>query len=148
MWERVKHSLKKQFPSEFLNRIDRSIMFHFLDDASLIKITEIELGLVQNRILSAGIFLILQITDAAKAYIRSKGTDPVSGARELDRVIERVLVEPISNLMAAQQVSNRDMLIVDWKEGNELTFHKLEGAVEPPPPPEYIEHAEEVPSTV
>jgi ATP-dependent Clp protease ATP-binding subunit ClpA len=131
----AKESLKKAFPPEFLNRINKSIVFHTLSDASLKLIINIEIEAIQDRLLTAGYFILLRITNAAKDYIRKEGTDPIYGARELTRSLDRLMVEPISNLLATGQVKDTDLLVVSYDSGDHLTFSKVEGTIKSPPPP-------------
>lgn len=136
LWKVAKDALKQKFSPEFVNRINKSIVFHALDDAALKQIVEIELEGIQDRILGSGYFVLLRVQDAAKDYIRKEGTDLIYGARELNRAVEKLLVEPASNLLATNQVSSRDMLVADYLGGDKLVFTKLEGVVDPPPPVE------------
>ena len=133
----AKGALEKKFSPEFRNRIGQVIVFQQLNDAALEKITDIELGYLQDRMLSAGYFILLRVTDAAKAFVRKQGTDPIYGARHLNRAIDRYLSDPIASLIGSKQIGSRDLLTADYKEGDKLSFTKLEGVVEPPPPPQY-----------
>ena len=132
--EEAHKALTKKFSPEFLNRVDHSIVFDRLNADSLRKITHIELEGIQDRILSAGHFILLGVEDAAEDYILKEGTSEIYGARELNRALTRLLVEPISNLIATKQINTRDMLVADYKSGKTLTFTKKEGVVDPPPP--------------
>jgi len=131
----AKESLKKAFPPEFLNRINKSIIFHTLSDASLKQIINIEIEAIQDRLLTAGYFILLRVTNSAKDYIRKEGTDFIYGARELTRALDRLLVEPTSNLLSTGQIKDTDLLVVSYESGDQLTFNKVEGTIQPPPPP-------------
>lgn len=133
LWEMGKSALKKRFSPEFLNRITRAIVFHPLTEEHLKQILNIELEYVQDRLLAAGHFMLLKVTDEAKDYIRIKGTDPEFNARELNRVIERLIVEPAANLLSTKQLHARDLLIADYIEGDTLYFSRLEDMIGPPP---------------
>lgn len=135
LWQSAKDSLKRRFTPEFINRISRSIVFQTLNATSLSQIADIEIDAVQDRIVASGHFIVLKVTDAAKAYILKEGTDPIYGARELSRAIEHLLTEPTSSLIATKQINTRDLLIADYKSGNKLVFTKMEGIIDPPPPP-------------
>ena len=138
IWSAAKESLKHTFAPEFLNRIDRTVVFRNLDSDALKKITDIELEGIQDRLLTSGHFILMRVTDTAKDFLRKEGTDLVYGARELNRTIERFIVDPMASLIASKQISARDLLTVDYKEGSDkLLFTKLEGVVDPPPPPQY-----------
>jgi ATP-dependent Clp protease ATP-binding subunit ClpB len=136
LWNLAKGAIEKKFSAEFINRLTQSIVFHVLDDEALKKIVNIELDGIQDRILSAGQFILLRVEQSAKDYLRKEGTNPKYGARELNRTIEKLLVEPTANLLATKQLSARDMLLVTYEDGKRLRFQKLEGVVDPPPPPQ------------
>ena len=125
---------KKKFSPEFMNRLDKVVVFHPLRHEQLEEILEIELGMVQQRVLDTGRGQFLfRVTPAARKYVLEEGTDLKYGARHLKRAIEKYVVYPLANLLATEQVRFGDMLVVDWdgKEMN-LTFHKEgEGAVVP-----------------
>jgi ATP-dependent Clp protease ATP-binding subunit ClpB len=106
---------RKKFSPEFLNRLDKVVVFHPLRDEQLEKILQIELEQVQRRVLETarGQFLF-RLTDAAKTFLLKEGTDTRYGARHLKRAIERHLVYPLANLLATEQVRLGDVLCVDW----------------------------------
>ncbi len=120
---------KRKFSPEFMNRIDKVVVFRSLKEHHLRQILDIELGLVQGRITnSAGTKFVFECTDSAKEFLLAEGIDLKYGARHLKRAIERFLVYPISNLVATEQVSTGDMLVVDFEEGDsKLMFSKQAG---------------------
>ncbi len=127
---------KRKFSPEFMNRLDKIVVFHPLRPEQLEEILEIELGMVQQRVLDTarGQFLF-RVTAEARAYLLREGTDMKYGARHLKRAIERHVVYPLANLLATEQVRLGDMLCIDWDslEGR-LVFNKEgEGAVLPTP---------------
>jgi ATP-dependent Clp protease ATP-binding subunit ClpB len=105
---------RRKFTPEFMNRLDKIVVFHSLDHASLSRILDIELGIVQDRILrsSNGEFIVTS-TDAAKNLLLEQGTDTRYGARHLKRAIERLLVQPISALISSHQISPGDWIEAD-----------------------------------
>jgi ATP-dependent Clp protease ATP-binding subunit ClpA len=108
---------RRKFSPEFMNRIDRVIVFRTLQRPHLEAILEIELGRVQERILnSTGSQFIFHCTGAARDYLLREGTDPKFGARHLKRAIERHLVFPLSNLLATRQIELGDVITVDYEE--------------------------------
>ena len=122
---------KRKFAPEFMNRIDKTIVFHPLRAEQLEQILEIELGMVQQRILETenGRFLF-RVMPAAREFLLREGTDLKYGARHLKRAIERCLVYPIANLLSTEQVSVGDMISVDCKGADSLVFMKeAEGAI-------------------
>lgn len=120
---------KRKFSPEFMNRIDKVVVFRSLKEHHLRKILEIELGQVQNRITeSAGTKFIFECTDTAKEFLLSEGIDLKYGARHLKRAIERFLVYPLSNLVATEQLETGDYVWIDFdKEQEKLTFSKQSG---------------------
>ncbi len=120
---------KRKFSPEFMNRIDKVVVFRSLKEHHLRRILDIELRDVQNRITeSAGTKFIFECTDAAKEYLLGEGIDLKYGARHLKRAIERFLVYPLSNLVATQQVETGDYVQVDYDtDAQKLTFTKQAG---------------------
>src|SRR5713226_17977 len=125
---------KRKFSPEFMNRLDKVVVFHPLRPEQLEQILEIELGMVQQRVLETarGQFLF-RVAPEAREYLLREGTDLKYGARHLKRAIERHIVYPLANLLATEQVRLGDMLCIDWDLSEErLVFHKEgEGAVLP-----------------
>ena len=120
---------KRKFSPEFMNRIDKVVVFRSLKEHHLRKILEIELRAVQDRITeSAGTKFAFECSVEAKEYLLSEGIDLKYGARHLKRAIERFLVYPLSNLVATQQVETGDMVTVDFDEEQaKLLFSKQAG---------------------
>jgi len=123
---------KRKFSPEFMNRLDKVVVFHPLREAQLEMILDIELGMVQQRVLETakGKFLF-RVTQPAREFLLKEGTDMKYGARHLKRAIERYLVYPLASLLATDQVRLGDVLSVDWdRSANCLTFCKeAEGAL-------------------
>jgi hypothetical protein len=117
-----------------MNRIDKTVVFHPLRSEQLEQILEIELGMVQQRVLETakGRFLF-RVTQPAKDFLLREGTDLKYGARHLKRAIERYLVYPLASLLATEQVCLGDVVSIDWDSAeNSLTFIKeAEGALLP-----------------
>jgi ATP-dependent Clp protease ATP-binding subunit ClpB len=122
---------KRKFSPEFMNRIDKVVVFRSLKEHHLRKILEIELRQVQNRITdSAGTKFIFECSTEAKEFLLKEGIDLKYGARHLKRSIERFLVYPISNLVATQQIETGDLVMVDYdKEEDKLIFNKQSGGM-------------------
>ncbi|MGD9562095.1 MAG: AAA family ATPase [Pyrinomonadaceae bacterium] len=120
---------KRKFSPEFMNRIDKVVVFRSLKEHHLRRILDIELTAVQDRITeSAGTKFVFECSDAAKDFLLNEGIDLKYGARHLKRSIERFLVYPLSNLVATQQVETGDFVLVDFdKEKDSLFFTKLSG---------------------
>ncbi len=120
---------RRKFSPEFMNRIDRVVVFRTLQPVHLQQILDIELARVQERIMASAEDkqFVFKCTDAARFFLLREGTDAKSGARHLKRAIERHLVFALSNLIATGQISLGDFITVDHEAGlNRLTFIKHE----------------------
>ncbi len=119
---------RRKFSPEFMNRLDKVVVFHPLRDEQLEQILEIELGQVQRRVLDTahGQFLF-RVTPAARHFLLAEGTDTRYGARHLKRAIERHLVYPLANLLATGQLKLGDMLRVDWDDELKCLIFEREG---------------------
>src|SRR6476646_1065443 len=120
---------KRKFSPEFMNRIDKVVVFRSLKEHHLSLILDIELTAVQNRVpASAGTKFIFECSEAAKKFLLGEGIDLKYGARHLKRSIERFLVYPLSNLVATQQIETGDFVMVDFDtDKGALTFRKQSG---------------------
>jgi ATP-dependent Clp protease ATP-binding subunit ClpA len=111
---------RRKFTPEFINRLDNIVVFKSLGREELRRIVDIELEMVQQRIQDAAgnkTFLV-NVTDAAKEFLLMDGTDSRYGARHLKRAIERLLVQPLSNLMASGQIHRGDCIRVSHEDGS------------------------------
>jgi len=118
---------KRKFSPEFMNRIDKVVVFRTLNRQHLRQILDIELNEVQNRIMASQSDrqFIFRCTSDAKDFLLREGTDLKYGARHLKRAIERHLVSPISNLMATGQIGLGDVIKIDLDaSGDKLVFSK------------------------
>ena len=122
---------RRKFTPEFINRLDKVVVFRALGDTELRKILDLELAIVQRRVFTNahGTPFLFKLTDAAKEYLLREGTDVKYGARHLKRAIERSLVYPMSNLIATEQVRSGDLIRVDFDErGGAMSFQReMEG---------------------
>jgi ATP-dependent Clp protease ATP-binding subunit ClpA len=107
---------RRKFTPEFMNRIDKVVVFKPLGQAELRRILDLELGHVQQRILLSPTekCFVFTVSDPARDFLLAEGTDVKYGARHLKRAIERLLVHPISNLMATNQVNAGDWIQADF----------------------------------
>jgi len=123
---------RRKFSPEFMNRLDKVVVFHPLRMEQLQEVLDIELGQVQQRVLDTakGQFLF-RVTPAGRDFLLQEGTDQRYGARHLKRAIERHVVYPLANLLATDQVNLGDLVCIDWdKVNNRLTFvREGEGAL-------------------
>ena len=126
---------RRKFSPEFMNRLDKVVVFHPLGRGQLQEVLNIELGEVQERVLETakGQFLF-RVTDAGRDFLLQEGTDQRYGARHLKRAIERHVVYPLANLLATDQVHLGDLVRIDWDgQHSGLTFvREGEGALVTP----------------
>src|SRR6202046_1137424 len=111
---------RRKFSPEFMNRLDKIVVFHPLQRMQLEEVLNIELGQVQQRVLETakGQFLF-RVTPAGKEFLLQEGTDQRYGARHLKRAIERHVVYPLANLLATEQVHLGDLVCIDWNKDTE-----------------------------
>ncbi len=109
---------RRKFTPEFMNRLDKIVTFQPLGTEQLKKILDIELNLVQQRIFNttADRAFVFTLSDSSKDFLLIEGTDLKYGARHLKRAIERLLVQPMSNLIATDQVRGGDWIRVDFDD--------------------------------
>jgi len=121
---------RRKFSPEFMNRIDKVVVFQSLTESDLREILELELRAVQDRVMAcAGTKFLFQCSDMAKEVLLREGLDVRYGARHLKRSVERLLVSPLSNLVASGQVGTGDLILVDLDHETErLTFLKRPGS--------------------
>jgi ATP-dependent Clp protease ATP-binding subunit ClpA len=125
---------RRKFSPEFMNRIDKVVVFRTLRPEHLEQILEIELGMVQQRILQAtgNNQFVFSATATVKRFLLNEGCDPKYGARHLKRAIERFVVFPLANLVATGQVKLGDFVRIDMNpEGNMVFVKEAEGALVP-----------------
>ena len=118
---------RRKFTPEFMNRIDKVVAFKPLDRDALGRVLDIELGRVQDRILSLAFdkAFVFALTNDAKELLLKQGVDARYGARHLKRALDRLLVHPLSNLIASAQIICGDRIQIEADlETESLTFHK------------------------
>ena len=118
---------RRKFTPEFLNRLDKIVVFRSLGNEELDRIIDIELDRVQQRVqmASAGKPFLINVTGSARKFLLTEGIDLRYGARPLKRAIERLLVHPLSNLMASGQIQHHDRIRVTHNgESRSLTFFR------------------------
>src|SRR5258707_4500389 len=116
---------RRQFSPEFMNRINKVVVFRGLQEDDLRQILELELQALQDRIMrSAGTKFLFHCSDAAREMLLREGIDHRDGARHLKRAIEKFLVQLLSNPMATGQVELGDSGYVDVDASGQLLFSK------------------------
>jgi len=109
---------RRKFTPEFMNRIDKVVVFRSLGTNELGRILSLELNLLQQRIFNSAntAAFVFSVAPAAREFLLRQGTDMKYGARHLKRAIERSLVHPLSNLIASDQIHGGDLIRVDLDE--------------------------------
>lgn len=118
---------RRKFSPEFINRIDKVIVFRPLGHAELEQVLDLEITCVRERVAKSrsGCSLVLDYLAAAREFLLAEGTDGRCGARHLKRATERHVVFPLANLIATWQVSEGDIVVVDHNPLNAcLSFAK------------------------
>ena len=114
--EKVMDALKETFRPEFLNRIDEIIIFDYLGKEEIKKIVDLELKKVEDRLKNKEIKV--EFTESAKRFLAEKGFDPNLGARPLKRVIQKLVLDPLSLKIVSGEVKEGERVLVDLKEDN------------------------------
>ena len=111
---------RRKFSPEFMNRLDKVVVFHPLKRTELEEVLEIELRQVQKRVLDSTTRpFFFRVTNEGREFLLEEGTDQRYGARHLKRAIERNVVCPLSRLLATGQLHQGDVLLIDRQHGDE-----------------------------
>ena len=121
----VMGELRQHFRPEFLNRVDELVVFHPLGTEHLIKIVEIQLERLRNRLTERRI--TLAITPSALKHLGERGYDPIYGARPLKRLIQQELETPIAKLLVKGELRDGNTASVEMKNGALLVTPIVEG---------------------
>ncbi len=128
MESKVNQSLKDFFRPEFLNRVDEIIIFNYLSKGKIRKIVDLELEKVRERLRKTKDIKI-DFFEAVKEYLTKEGFDPNLGARPLRRVIQKMILDPLSLKIITSQIEQGGSFSVDFKKGkvvfsNAIVFRK------------------------
>jgi ATP-dependent Clp protease ATP-binding subunit ClpB len=122
----AKNAATKRFSPEFINRLDKMIVFNNLSKEQLKDILKVELRNVQRRIFASTNHcqFVLTLNAAAEEFIIDSGYDIRYGARHLKRSLEKHIVSKLARLMLTGQIEMGDVLHIDV-DPNGLLFHKI-----------------------
>ena len=122
---------RRRFSPEFMNRIDKTVVFRTLKQDYLHQILQLEMKQVQKRILrSHSPNFLFQCSPEAHTFLLDEGFDSKYGARHLKRGIERFVVSPLANLIANGQIQPCDLINIDLdQQQQKLTFAKEEAGL-------------------
>lgn len=117
---RIDEALKQHFRPEFLNRIDEKIIFNRLQKDDIIRIIDIQIKNLEERLKEKSI--TLEVSEKAKAFLAEKGYDPVYGARPLNRAIQKYVQDPIATMLLEGRVREKGQIWTDINKKGELEF--------------------------
>ncbi|UCD15193.1 MAG: ATP-dependent chaperone ClpB [Candidatus Omnitrophota bacterium] len=112
--ERVRMEIRKYFRPEFINRLDEIIIFNHLNLAEIEKIVDIQMDILRERLKDKKIEI--ELTSAAKQFLADRGFSPEYGARPLNRVIQKLVIDPLSMKLIQGEFKESDKIIIDVKK--------------------------------
>lgn len=126
IYRTASEAARRKFSPEFMNRVDKVVVFRSLRHEQLQEILELELKAVQVRIEEgAGERFTFTLAPEAKDFLLSEGIEYRYGARHLKRAIERFVVNPLANLSATRQARLGDVIVIDLDaEAQRLEFFR------------------------
>lgn len=107
-------AMKRMYPPEFINRIDDMVVFNRLSKKVLRSIVDIRIGEIQERLNEKR--MTIKLTDEAKDWLTERGYDPLYGARPLNRLIHRSILNPMATYLLKGQIRNGENVTVNVKE--------------------------------
>ncbi|MEK7602889.1 MAG: ATP-dependent Clp protease ATP-binding subunit [Patescibacteria group bacterium] len=113
--ERVTDELKKLMRPELLNRIDKVIVFRALTQKDAIKILDLQLAELQDRLVKHG--LAVKVSMSAKNYLLENGYDPLNGARPMRRLIQETVEDQIAMQLLGSKYQKGSVVSVSVKNG-------------------------------
>ena len=132
VYRTTREAAKKFFSPEFINRVDRLIVFRFLSNESLTQVLDLELYKIEEMAVSQiSKQFRMTFSQSLKEYLLANGTDKLSGARELTRLIKRKVVNKLSALLSSGQIILGDLITIDYdKDTKEIIFDKITQGIE------------------
>ncbi|MBI2052690.1 MAG: AAA family ATPase [Candidatus Ryanbacteria bacterium] len=122
---KIRQTLEQRFRPEFLNRLDGIIIFNTLSKKDLMKIVDIQIGQVRERLAKKEISF--SVSPATKDLLIQEGYDHRYGARPLKRIIQNKILNPLAEMLVGGKIHSDDMIEIDIKNG-ELTFERKTSA--------------------
>ena len=129
MKEKVMEALKDYFRPEFLNRLDEIIVFDILSKEAILKIVNLKIQIVQDRLLAKNINL--KISDEALNYLAQEGYNPHYGARPINRLIQTKILNPIATFIISKGVKKGETLSVSIRN-KEIFIENQKGKIKSP----------------
>ena len=135
MKDKVMDALKVHFRPEFLNRIDEVIVFHEHDKSAVVQMVDTMTKRLVTQLEGQG--LGIELTQAAKELLAGRGYDPQLGARPLRRAIQRLVEDPLSEMLLYKEFHAGEIIVVDAEDDPDkpgeqrIKFSSVEGFVPP-----------------
>jgi len=120
----VSEELKAHFRPEFLNRIDETVVFNYLREQDILKIVDIQLGLIQQRLKESN-SIELNLNKTVREYLAKEGFDPLYGCRPLKRIIQKMLVDPLAIQILSGKIKPQSKVEADVKD-SEVIFKTID----------------------
>jgi ATP-dependent Clp protease ATP-binding subunit ClpC len=121
--EKIDKALKDAFRPEFLNRIDEIITFSPLSEKDMVKIVDLQLMEVEQRLQENG--LEVELTKEARKWLAQNGYSEDFGARPLTRALQKFIESPLSKKLLEREFKSGDVVLVELDaKDDELVFKK------------------------
>jgi len=125
---RVTSELRKIFRPELLNRIDEVIVFHKLEREDMRHIIEIQIKRLRQQLIERDV--TVEFTDEALNKLADEGYDPAFGARPLKRVLQRMIEDPMSEMILRGEVPNGSKVIIETNDKSSEDINEEESIVD------------------
>jgi ATP-dependent Clp protease ATP-binding subunit ClpB len=125
---------KKQFRPQFMNRIDRVVVFRSLPGWAYQRILDLRLAELQERLVKCSVPVVIDVTKSARKFLLDECNVRAYGGRELNRSLRKYLIAPLSNLVGSAQLEIGDRVVVSHRKGKNLLFKKFPGGLVLPAP--------------
>jgi len=112
--ERIMEALKERFRPEFLNRIDEIIIFNPLTSKDIERIVELQINQLKKRLINKSIRI--ELDNSAKKLLTKEGYDPNFGARPLKRVIQKMILDPLSERIILNQIKSNSLVKITSRD--------------------------------
>ncbi len=123
--DQIMDRMKKLFKPEFLNRVDEIIFFKRLEKDQILKIVDIQLRRLTERLEEKKINIL--VDDKAREYLAKTGFDPLFGARPVKRTIQNLIQNPLAKLLLKGDIQEGGTVVVS-SNGKEITFSGTQAA--------------------
>ncbi len=117
--DKVLDELKKRMRPEFLNRIDKVVVFHALTKKDIYRIIDLQIDELNKRLQKKG--MAVRLTPATKQYLLERGYDPKNGVRPLRRLIQDTVEDHIATELLNESYQKGDIISINARK-DELTY--------------------------